>query len=109
MGKIEVVLGLKLFEDTAKERAMEIKDYFVKVILYEEEEKILGAYIIGSHASILIHQIIPLMYTESRSTEPIMRGMDIHPSLSEVLTRAFYSRMLLEHYHNFLENIGLKD
>ncbi len=67
-GKDKVVIGLKLFEDTAKGRAMEIKDYFVKVILYEDEEKILGAYIIGSHASILIHQIIPLMYTESRST-----------------------------------------
>jgi dihydrolipoamide dehydrogenase len=108
-GKDRVVIGLKLFEDTAKGRAMEIKDYFVKVILYEEEEKILGAYIIGSHASILIHQIIPLMYTESRSTKPIMRGMNIHPSLSEVVTRAFYSRMSLEHYHHFLKNIGLED
>src|SRR5208283_2095380 len=108
-GKDKVVIGLKFFEDTAKGRAMEIKDYFVKVILYEDEENILGAYIIGSHASILIHQIIPLMYTESRSTEPIMRGMDIPPSLSEVVTRAFYSRMSLEHYHHFLKNIGLED
>ncbi len=108
-GKDRVFIGLKLFEDTAKGRAMEIKDYFVKVILYEEEEKILGAYIIGSHASILIHQIISLMYTESRSAEPIMRGMYIHPSLSEVVTRVFYSRMPLEHYHHFLKKIGLED
>ena len=107
--KDRVVIGLKFYEDTAKGRAMEIKDYFVKVTLYGEEEKILGAHIIGSHASILIHQIIPLMYTKSRSTEPIMRGMDIHPSLSEVITRAFYSRMPLEHYHHFLKNIGLED
>jgi len=108
-GKDRVVIGLKFFEDTAKGRVMEIKDYFVKVILDGEEEKILGAHIIGPHASILIHQIIPLMYTESRSVEPILRSMDIHPSLSEVVTKAFYSQMPLEHYHHFLKHIGLED
>lgn len=108
-GEDRVVIGLKFFEDTAKGAAMEIKDYFVKVILDGEEEKILGAHIIGPHASVLIHQIIPLMYTESRSPEPIMRGMDIHPSLSEVVTRAFYSRLSLEHYHHFLKHMELDD
>ena len=108
-GEDRVVIGLKFFEDTAKGAAMEIKDYFVKVILDGEEEKILGAHIIGPHASVLIHQIIPLMYTESRSPEPIIRGMDIHPSLSEVVTRAFYSRLSLEHYHHVLKHMGLED
>ena len=108
-GKDRVVIGLKFYEDTAKGRVMEIHDSFVKVILDSQEEKILGAHIIGPHASILIHQIIPLMYTQSRSTEPIMHGMDIHPSLSEVVTRAFYSRLPLEHYHHFLKQIGLED
>jgi len=108
-GKDRVVIGLKFYEDTAKGRVMEIHDSFVKVILDSQEEKILGAHIIGPHASILIHQIIPLMYTPSRNTEPIMRGMDIHPSLSEVVTRAFYSRLPLEYYHHFLKHIGLED
>lgn len=108
-GEERILIGLKFFEDTAKGAAMEIRDYFVKVILDAEEEKILGAHIIGPHASVLIHQIIPLMYTESRSPEPIMRGMDIHPSLSEVVTRAFYSRLPPEHYHHFLKHIGLED
>ncbi|AKB51285.1 Dihydrolipoamide dehydrogenase [Methanosarcina barkeri str. Wiesmoor] len=108
-GEERILIGLKFFEDTAKGSAMEIRDYFVKVILDSEEEKILGAHIIGPHASVLIHQIIPLMYTESRSPEPIMRGMDIHPSLSEVVTRAFYSRLPPEHYHHFLKHIGLED
>jgi len=108
-GEDRVSIGLKFFEDTAKGVAMEIKDYFVKVILDAEEEKILGAHIIGPHASVLIHQIIPLMYTESRSTEPIMRSMDIHPSLSEVVTRAFYSRLPPEHYHHFMKHLGLED
>jgi len=108
-GEERIVIGLKFFEDTAKGAAMEVRDYFVKVILDAEEEKILGAHIIGPHASVLIHQIIPLMYTESRSPEPIMRAMDIHPSLSEVVTRAFYSRLPPEHYHHFLKHIGLED
>lgn len=108
-GEERVLIGLKFFEDTAKGSVMEIRDYFVKVILDAKEEKILGAHIIGPHASVLIHQIIPLMYTESRSTEPIMRSMDIHPSLSEVVTRAFYSRLPPEHYHHFLKHIGLED
>ncbi len=108
-GEDRVVIGLKYFEDTAKGAAMEIRDYFVKVILDAEEEKILGAHLIGPHASVLIHQIIPIMYTESRSTAPIMHGMDIHPSLSEVVTRAFYSRLPVEHYHHFLKQIGLED
>ncbi|MGB9131608.1 MAG: dihydrolipoyl dehydrogenase [Methanosarcina sp.] len=108
-GEKGVVIGLKFFEDTAKGKAMELRDYFVKVILNKEDEKILGAHIIGPHASILIHQIIPLMYTESRSSEPIMHGMDIHPSLSEVVTGAFYSRLSLEHYHHVLKHLGLED
>lgn len=108
-GEERIVIGLKFFEDTAKGAAMEARDYFVKVILDAEEDKILGAHIIGPHASVLIHQIIPLMYTELRSPAPIMRAMDIHPSLSEVVTGAFFSRLPPEHYHHVLKHIGLED
>ena len=108
-GENRVVIGFKLFEDTAKGAAMEARDYFVKVILDSLEEKILGAHIIGPHASVLIHQIIPLMYTPSRSAKPIIRSMDIHPSLSEVVTRAFYSRLSPEHYHHIMKHLGLED
>jgi mycothione reductase len=108
-GEDGVSIGLKFFEDTAKGTALEIKDYFVKVILNAEGKQILGAHIIGPHASVLIHQIIPLMYTESRSMEPITRIMDNHPSLSEVVTQAFYSRLSPEHYHHFMKRRGLED
>lgn len=108
-GEERILIGIKFFEDTAKGSAMELRDYFVKVILDAEDDKILGAHIIGPQASVLIHQIIPLMYTELRSPAPIMRAMDIHPSLSEVVTRAFYSRLPPEHYHHFLKHIGLED
>lgn len=108
-GEDRVLIGIKFFEDTAKGSAMELRDYFVKVILDGDEEKILGAHIIGPHASILIHQIIPLLYTESRSTGPIMSGMVIHPALNEVVTSAFYSRLSPEHYHHLLKHMGLEE
>ncbi|AKB75156.1 Dihydrolipoamide dehydrogenase [Methanosarcina lacustris Z-7289] len=108
-GKDRIVMGFKLFEDTAKGAAMEARGYFVKVILDGKEDKILGAHIIGPHASVLIHQIIPLMYTASRSTDPIIHSMTIHPSLSEVVTGAFYSRLSPEHYHHVMKHLGLED
>jgi dihydrolipoamide dehydrogenase len=109
-GEDGVSIGLKFFfEDTAKGKALEIKDYFVKVILSVEGKQILGAHIVGPRASVLIHQIIPLMYAGSRNTEPIMHSMDIHPSLSEVVTQAFYSRLPPKHYHHFIKRLGLED
>lgn len=108
-GEKRVIIGFKLFEDTAKGSAMETRDYFVKVILDGLEDKILGAHIIGPHASVLIHQIIPLMYTASRSAKPMMQMMDIHPALSEVVKRAFYSRLSPEHYHHVMKHLGLED
>lgn len=107
-GEKRVIIGFKLFEETAKGAAMEARDYFVKVIIDGLEERILGAHIIGPHASILVHQIIPLMYTPSRSAKPIMQMMDIHPSLSEVVKRAFYFRLSPEHYHHVMKHLGLE-
>ncbi|MEA1984844.1 MAG: hypothetical protein U9N13_04260 [Euryarchaeota archaeon] len=97
----------KRYEDTAKGLAMEVKDYFVKVIVEKDNNRLLGAHIIGPHASVLIHQIIPMMYTHEQTADPIIHGMDIHPALNEVVTRAFQSLMLPKHYHNVLEHLGL--
>jgi len=104
-GEDNVLIGFERYEDTAKGQAMAVKDYFVKVIVEAKTNKILGAHIIGPHASILIHQIIPLMYTPLQSAEPIMDGMDIHPSLSEVVSRAFYSLMPVAQYHHNIEHL----
>lgn len=101
-GEENVLIGFYRYEDTAKGQAMEVKDCFVKVIL-EGTGKILGAHIIGPHASILIQEIVNLMYTEEQSAVPIRRGMHIHPALSEVVERAFGSLMPPRHYHSVLE------
>ncbi|MCS7097677.1 MAG: dihydrolipoyl dehydrogenase [Candidatus Methanomethyliaceae archaeon] len=103
-GEDNILIGMERFENTAKGRVMNLKDYFVKIIVEKNTLKILGAHIIGPYASILIQEIVNLMYTPDQSAEPIINGMHIHPSLSEVVERAFLSLMPLEIYHHVLEH-----
>ncbi|MDG6999728.1 MAG: FAD-dependent oxidoreductase, partial [Nitrososphaerota archaeon] len=95
----DVLIGFQRYEDTAKGEAMAAKNYFVKVILNGSTMKVLGAHVIGPHASMLIQEIINAMYTDTQSAEIIDRSMHIHPSLSEVVQRAFGSLMPPSHYH----------
>jgi len=88
--KYDILLGYYRYEDTAKGEALRVKDYFVKVILEKDTYRILGAHIVGPHASILIQEIINLMYTQDQSAIPLFRAMHIHPALPEVVQRAFY-------------------
>jgi len=102
-GKDNVLIGMYRYENTAKGEAMGVKDYFVKVIVENGTKKLLGAHIIGPYASILIQEIINLMYTPEQSAEPIIYGMHIHPALNEVVERAFRSLMTPEQYHQLIE------
>jgi len=102
--KDKVLIGIQRYQDTAKGEAMDVKDYFVKVIVEKKTLKILGAHIIGPYASVLIQEIINLMYTPKQSAEPIIYGMHIHPALSEVIERAFNSLMPPEQYHHVIEH-----
>ncbi|UCE28863.1 MAG: dihydrolipoyl dehydrogenase [Candidatus Bathyarchaeota archaeon] len=101
-GKDNVLIGFQKYENTAKGEAMGVEDYFVKVIVEKETLKLLGAHIIGPYASILIQEVINLMYTPKQSAEPIVSGMHIHPALNEVVERAFRSLMSPEHYHHIV-------
>ena len=103
-GKENVLIGIQRYQDTAKGEAMGVKDYFVKVIVEKETTKILGSHIIGPYASILIQEIINLMYAPKQSAEPIIYGMHIHPALSEVVERAFGSLMTPEQYHYLIKD-----
>jgi mycothione reductase len=102
-GKDRVLVGFHRYHDTAKGEAMNAEDYFVKVIVEKETMKILGAHIIGPYASVLIQEIINLMYTPEQTAEPIMNGMHIHPALNEVVERAFGSLMSPEQYHQLID------
>ena len=102
-GKDNILIGFYKYEDTAKGEAMNAKDYFVKLIIQRRKGKILGAHIIGPQASVLIQEIINLMYTENQSSEPLISAMHIHPALPEVVARAFRTLRTPEQYHHFLE------
>lgn len=101
-GKDFVSIGVCKYEDTAKGQAMGVKECFAKVIVENKTKKILGAHIIGPQASVLIQEIINLMYTDDRSYISITRGMHIHPALSEIVERAFGQLMPVDHYHHIL-------
>jgi len=107
LGEDGIFIGFQRYEDTAKGEAMNVKDYFVKVILEREGMRILGAHIVGPHASILIQEIVNLMYTQDRSARPMNAAMHIHPALSEVVQRAFGSVMTPEQYRHALGHYGL--
>lgn len=107
-GKDNISIGFQRFEDTGKGMAMALEDYFVKVILDNSNNMLLGAHIIGPQASVLVHQMITLMNTPGINIAPIVHGMDIHPSLSEVVKRAFFSRMPVDEYHSVLKSLGLE-
>ena len=103
-GKENVLIGIQRYQDTAKGEAMGVKDCFVKVIVERETMKILGAHIIGPQASVLIQEIINVMYTPEQSAVSIIQGMHIHPALSEAVGRAFSSLMPPEQYHHVIEH-----
>jgi dihydrolipoamide dehydrogenase len=88
---IKYLIGEYNYRDTAKGAAMAEEDGYIKVLLTSEEYKILGASIIGPFAPILIQEIISVMNAGEGTVHPIADAMHIHPSLSEVVQRAFFN------------------
>jgi len=99
-----VLIGFYRYEDTGKGNAMHASDYFVKIILEREELRILGAHIVGPMASVLIQEIVNLMYTPGRQVHPLLQAMHIHPALPEVVQRACGNLMTPEDYQHMLED-----
>jgi len=108
-GQDKVLIGFERFQDTAKGEAMAVKRYFVKALVERDSLRILGAHIIGPQASVLIQEIINLMYTAEQSAHPLLNAMHIHPALSEVVQRAFQSLMPPEQYHHQLQHAMSQD
>jgi mycothione reductase len=70
--------------------ALEDRDGFVKFLVNRKDRKILGCHIIGSQASILIHEVLVAMRSNEDfdTIDNITRAVHIHPALSEVVVRA---------------------
>ncbi len=74
--------------NTGMGQAIEDKDGFVKFLVDKRNRKILGCHIIGTDASILIHEVLVSMRTGDGTIDSITKTIHIHPALSEVVSRA---------------------
>jgi mycothione reductase len=82
-----VLVGKAYYRDVARGLAMMENHGFAKAVLQKDTGKILGFHIIGPHASILIQEVVNALAT-TESVFPVMRGIHIHPALSEVVQAA---------------------
>ncbi|HPG29621.1 MAG TPA: dihydrolipoyl dehydrogenase [bacterium] len=71
----------------AKGKALGYKG-FCKAVIDSDTDKILGFHIIGPYASILIHEILPVM-TAGLPFNNITNSIHIHPALSELVAWTF--------------------
>ena len=72
---------------TGMGQAIEDKDGFVKFLVNKKDRKILGCHILGTDASILIHEVLVIMRSGDNVIDNILYTIHIHPSLSEVIAR----------------------
>ncbi|HEY6949659.1 MAG TPA: dihydrolipoyl dehydrogenase [Nitrososphaeraceae archaeon] len=87
-GKKEYVKSIYRYIDTAMGKALEEKEGFVKLLVSKENRKILGCHIIGSQASILIHEVLVAIKSGDGTIDNIAKTVHVHPALSEVIARA---------------------
>lgn len=87
----KILVGRAYYKDTAQGAAMAEPRGFVKVIVERKTGRVLGAHIVGPYASILIQEIINAMAVGEGNFLSVVRGMHIHPAMSEVVQNAFGS------------------
>lgn len=87
-GKIEFEKSVYPYIGTAMGQALEDREGFVKFLVGKKDRKILGCHIIGTDASILIHEVLVAMRAGDGTIDSIARTIHIHPALSEVVARA---------------------
>ncbi|OGC37952.1 dihydrolipoyl dehydrogenase [candidate division WWE3 bacterium RBG_19FT_COMBO_53_11] len=86
--KIEYTVGKYPYIKTGMGKALQDEDGFVKILADPKTRKILGAHILGTDASILIHELVVALAAAGGNMDAIKNSIHIHPSLSEVIQRA---------------------
>ena len=90
---IEYIKSSYKYIDTAMGKAIEDQDGFVKFLVNRKDKTILGCHILGTDASVLIHEVIPIMKTKNPTINIINRSVHVHPALSEVIARSAHEIM----------------
>ena len=89
--KIDYHKSVYRYIDTAMGKALEDREGFVKILVSKDNRKIVGCHIIGSQASILIHEVLVAMKSGDGTIDNISKTVHVHPALSEVVSRAAFS------------------
>lgn len=80
----DYVKGVNPYSASAMGDALRSDSGFVKLLIERGSRKILGCHIVGHEASILVHEIIPLIRLQGK-LDDILYSIHIHPSLSELV------------------------
>lgn len=85
---IDYVVAREDYGDTAFGWAMEDTDHFVKIIARADSKILLGAHLVGPHASSLIQPLIQAMSFEQPAPDVARGQYWIHPAMTEVIENA---------------------
>ena len=81
-------------QESGKARIFQETNGFVKLVVDEETERILGATIIGFHAGDLIQEVMVALSAPGNGIGPIVDALHVHPSLGEAVRAAAASLRL---------------
>ncbi|MGI0051370.1 MAG: dihydrolipoyl dehydrogenase family protein [Nitrososphaeraceae archaeon] len=90
--KMKYEKSIYRYIQTGMGQVIEDKEGFVKFLIDKRNRTILGCHIMGTDASILIHEVLVAMRSgkDEGKIDNITRTIHIHPSLSEVISKAAY-------------------
>ncbi|MGA9139243.1 MAG: dihydrolipoyl dehydrogenase [Methanocella sp.] len=86
-----ILVGRARYIDVWKGYAMAEEDGLVKVIVNADTNQILGCSVVGKDAPNLVQQVEYLMNTDGQGLRTMKRSQVIHPTISEVIAKAFSS------------------
>lgn len=92
---IKAKIATRPMSRIARAKEMGETQGFLKILIEEETDKILGAAFLGAHADEVIHAIIDHMYTGASYTT-IRDAVHIHPTISELIPTMLESPEVLE-------------
>lgn len=88
--EVEYLKSVYPYSGTAMGEAIDDREGFVKFLVDKKTRRILGCHILGTDASILIHEVLVAMRSGG-TIDSLTNTIFIHPSLSEVVARAAYA------------------
>src|SRR5579875_691866 len=88
--KIDYMRSVYPYSGSAMGQAIEDREGFVKLLVDRNTRKILGCHIMGTDASVLVHEVLVAMRSGG-TIDALANTIFIHPALSEVVARAAYA------------------